>query len=342
MVVSDGGRRWLAAEPAEAWLSVFRGWQHAAASGAIFEGALTNAGASAILRALAELPQGQGATAASLGRRLSWLMPAVWHDDASAIAAVTVVRSWLATLGASPASGEVALSDVGRTALAGGDVAAIRSLLPSGVEECRVQADMTVIVPGLPSVALGAGLARFADLETSGAARVYRLTERSVSRGLDQGMTAEEIEGFLAARSGGELPGPVRELVRDLGRRHGRLRVGTAAVYIAGADAAVVAEALSTSRLRGLGARLVAPTVAVVEGKTQAQVVEALRKSGLMPVVEPAAAEPAAVAPPPPAEQPARDRRRRGGVSDPEQLERRLRALELAREQRRQWMLGQG
>jgi hypothetical protein len=161
---------------------------------------------------------------------------------------------------------------------------------------------MTVVVPGPPSVALGAGLARFADLQASGVARVYRLTERSVSRGLDLGMTAEEIEGFLASRSGGAVPGPVRELVRDLGRRHGRLRVGTATVYIAGADAALVAEALSSSRLRGLGARLVAPTVAVVEGRTQAQVVDALRKSGLMPVVEPAAVTPALgePAPPPP------------------------------------------
>lgn len=342
IAVTDRGRSWLAADPAEAWLTVFRGWLMDVETRARYESTATGTGEQMVLRALLELPPGQAATPASLARRLSWLAPAVWEADEHASAAVTGVLASLTALGLSPTSGAAAVSDLGRAAIAGEPLDAVKRLLPVGVECCTVQADLTVIVGGPPSVELGAALARFADLQTADVARIYRLTTTSVRRALDQGTTAQEIEGFLAERSGGELPSPVREFIRDLGRRHGRLRVGSAAVYVVGEDAAVVAETVASRTLRSLRLRQVAPTVAVVEGKTVAQVVDAMRKSGLMPVVE-AAAE----AEPEP-EPPAASRRRgapttemaeysapRSGrrplVTDPEQLERRRLALVRAR-----------
>jgi hypothetical protein len=327
LTVAAEGRAWAATEPAAAWFRIFDAWRGRGFR-LVSEEVPAAAGDDRVLRAIAEVPAGRGATVESLGRRLSWLLPAVWPDDDSAAAAVTVIRSVLATLGVSPATGAVGLSEAGRAACDGAGVEKIRALLPSGVETCVVQADMTVVVAGPPSVALGAGLARCADLGASGPARVYRLSEQSVARALNQGVSGEEIERFLDMRSTGGLPGPVRELVRDLGRRHGRLRVGAPAVTIASDDPAVLAEALSSRAVRGLGARLLAPTVAVIEGRSQAQVVERLRKAGLLPAVEPSA-----IGPEEPAEPPT-SRQQRRAVTDPEVLERRRRALALAREAR--------
>lgn len=340
IAVTGPGRSWLAADPAEAWLTIFRGWLEDLETRARHAGAATETGERMVLQALLEVPSGRGATAASIGRRLAWLAPAVWETDEGATAAVGGVLASLAALGLSPASGTAAVSDLGRAAIAGEPVDAVRRLLPPGVERCTVQADLTVIVGGSPSVELGATLARFADLQTSDVARIYRLTTTSVRRALDHGMSAQEIERTLAERSGAALPSAVREFIRDLGRRHGRLRVGAAAVYVVGDDAAAVAETVASRTLKSLRLRQVAPTVAVVEGRTVAQVVDALRKSGLMPVVDRAAsAEPEPAAAPGPqwtsaaeAAEPAAPRpRRRNLITDPEQLELRRRALVRAR-----------
>jgi hypothetical protein len=60
--------------------------------------------------------------------------------------------------------------------------------------------------------------------------------------------------------------------------------VGAAAVYVASEDAAALAEAARSSKLKSLRLRLVAPNVAVAEGRTVSQVMDALRRAGLMPV----------------------------------------------------------
>ena len=149
-----------------------------------------------------------------------------------------------------------------------------------------------MIVAGPPDPALAAGLARLADLETASPARVYRLSEGSLRRALDDGMGAAEIAAFLDTRCPTGLPQNVAALIEDVGRRHGRLRVGAAALYLQADDPALLAEVAANRRLRGLRVRLLAPTVAVVQGVDEAAALEALRRAGYMPGVDGRAAEP--------------------------------------------------
>ncbi|MGF7233922.1 MAG: helicase-associated domain-containing protein, partial [Frankia sp.] len=64
---------------------------------------------------------------------------------------------------------------------------AVRAVLPEPVDEVIIQADLTVVAPGplVPEVAHELGLV--ADIESSGAATVYRISETSVRRALDEG-----------------------------------------------------------------------------------------------------------------------------------------------------------
>jgi hypothetical protein len=91
------------------------------------------------------------------------------------------------------------------------------------------------------------------------------------------------------------VPGNVAAMIEDVGRRHGRLRVGRAGVYVQADDPLLIAQVAADSRLRGLAVRVLAPTVAVVEGADERQALAALRRAGYMPAVEiPAPSPPAA------------------------------------------------
>lgn len=284
LTISPKGRRWLEAGPAEAWLTLFRGYMRVISGDVWIED--RQASLRPLLTALRSLPFGQGVRCESLGRRLAWLHPGTWSSDESATSTVTSSAAWLSLLGAGSQPPVLGLSSLGRAALAGASVLEVEQLLPNRVDECRVQADLTVIVAGPPSAVLSSGLALFAQLESQSSARIYRLTSASVRRALDRGMTPPEIEHFLEYWSSAELPSTVRELIREVGRRHGRLRVGQAAGYIVGDDEATVAEMVANRKLRSLRLRQIAPTVAIAEASSQKAVVEALRKAGLMPVAD--------------------------------------------------------
>ena len=284
LTISREGRRYLETGPAAAWLMLFRGYLRTACGQVWVEG--RSATLKPLLAAIEALPAGRGISCEALGRRLAWLHPGTWSSDESATTTAISAASWLWLLGAGSAPPVLGLSPLGRAALAGAEVEEVEARLPTTVEECTVQAALPVIVPGPPSAALGSGLARFTDLKSQSSARLYRLTSVSLRRALDRGMTASEIECFLEQRSTAELPSTVREMIRDVGRRHGRLRVGRAAFYIVGDDEATVAEMVASRKLRSLQLRQIAPTVAIAEASSEKAVVEALRKAGLMPAAD--------------------------------------------------------
>src|SRR5207302_9443675 len=151
--------------------------------------------------------------------------------------------------------------------------------------------DLRIIVAGPPEPGLATVLARLADLEAASPARVYRMSEASLRRALDEGMTAAEMAAFLDTRCPTGLPQNVAALIEDVGRRHGRLRVGPATLYLQADDPALLAEVAANRRLRGLHVTLLAPTVAVVQGTDEAAALEALRRAGYMPGVDRAAVE---------------------------------------------------
>lgn len=190
-------------------------------------------------------------------------------------------------------TGAGALSRAGRALLdapddAGRDdavAAALAADLPAPVDEILLQGDLTGVVPGRPGDALEELLETAAQVESRGGAVTVRFTPASVLAALDGGLGADALLDRLAAVARGGVPQPLEYLVRDVARRHGRVRAGAASAYVRADDPALLAGLPDDPRLAGLGLRLLAPTVLVAQAGP-AEVLDALRRHGLAPVAE--------------------------------------------------------
>lgn len=238
---------------------------------------------SHVLKTLATLPPGAspGARSAVLAR-LSWLAP---RRAAAQRAAVEAVLDEADLIGVTAAGG---LTGYSRTLLAGSRAAAEQVLagaLPEPVDSVLVQPDLTVVVPGPPRADLAAELTLLADLESSGGASVYRVTETSVRRALDSGRTAAELHAFFGQRSRTPVPQGLSYVIDDVARRHGVLRAGTAAAYLRCDDEALLQRVMADRNVDALGLRRLAPTV-VVSNVPVDRLLDGLRSAGYAPAAE--------------------------------------------------------
>jgi len=167
----------------------------------------------------------------------------------------------------------------------GAVAAALRSGLPEPVDTVLLQADLTAVAPGMLRREVAAELGMIAEVESAGAATVYRFTPASVRRGLDAGRTAAGVHAFLATHSSTGVPQPLAYLVDDVARRHGSTRVGVASAYVRCADETAMTTVLSDRRVGGLHLRVLAPTVAVTDSPADV-VLERLRTAGYAPAAE--------------------------------------------------------
>ena len=159
------------------------------------------------------------------------------------------------------------------------------SALPEPVDHVLVQADLTVIAPGPLIPDLQSRIALVADIESAGAATVYRIGETSVRRALDAGMTAAELHQLFTTYSRTPVPQSLTYLIDDVARRHGRLRAGIAQSFVRSEDPALLAEVLAAPVAEQLALRAVAPTVAISQA-TLAEVLDELRAAGFSPAGE--------------------------------------------------------
>ena len=167
-------------------------------------------------------------------------------------------------------------------ALLGGEdvAAAAKQLVPASVDTLIAQGDMTMLAPGPLEPDMASFLERIAALESPGLASVWRVTEASVRRGLDGGLTAEEVHAWLGRHVMGEVPQAIAFLVDDTARTHGAIRAGAALSYIRSADPALIATAAERCDLRVL-----APTVAVSD-QPLTKLMAQLRAAGMQPTAE--------------------------------------------------------
>ncbi|MGH2749631.1 MAG: helicase-associated domain-containing protein [Actinomycetota bacterium] len=290
---------WAHRDPAAKWASLFDTWRRVllwSESEDALVSLSTNPLAdhselrTAVLLALADVPPGASVGLSSLGRRLSWMRPQLFHCESCAAILAERVVAGLVWLGVAQSDLEVSLLEPARSALSGpgwtNDWEGAAAAFSPPVDECTVQADLTVIVPGPPLAELGRGLARFTDLEASSPARVYRISESSLRRALDLGTTREEMTSLLERFAPKGVPQTVRFLIEDVARRHGRITVGEAGLYVRTDEPALLAELLADRRIQKLDPRTLAPTVAVVSGTTVEALLKSLRTAGYMPVAE--------------------------------------------------------
>ncbi|WKX69518.1 helicase-associated domain-containing protein [Streptomyces sp. XD-27] len=163
--------------------------------------------------------------------------------------------------------------------------ACARRLLPAAVDRARIGADLTAVVPGVPSAHLAAVLDAVATREARGTASVWRFSAASVRRALDEHRDAQAITADLAAIATGELPQPLTYLIADTARRHGRIRVARAGCVIHGVEPELLAEVAAHRRLAGLGLRPLTPTVLLSPVPLE-ETLAVLRAEGYAPVGE--------------------------------------------------------
>lgn len=237
-----------------------------------------------LLTVLAALAPGAGVDAAGASSAMSWRRPR-W----AARLALKPVADLLAEAHAVGVIGRGAIATASRSLLAadpdGVVIAAMNKVLPAPIDYFLLQADLTVVVPGPLDRALAEQLSAVAAVESAGAAMVYRISEQSIRRALDTGLTASEIHTLFTKHSKTPVPQGLAYLVDDVARRHGQLRVGMAASFVRCEDPALLAQAIASPALERLDVRALAPTVAVSLSPI-ADVLSALRSAGFAPAAE--------------------------------------------------------
>jgi hypothetical protein len=236
-----------------------------------------------LLTILTDLPKGVGMTAAEASLAMIWRRPR-W----SARLQPEPVTHLLEEAHALGVVGRGAISSPARAMLTDSADAAVNAMakaLPAPIDHFLLQADLTVVVPGPLERDLADELVHVADVESAGAAMVYRVSERSIRRALDTGKTASALHTFFAKHSRTPVPQGLTYLIDDVARRHGQLRVGMATSFVRCEDPALLAQAVAAPGAQQLNLRLLAPTVAVSQAPI-ADMLAVLRGAGFAPAAE--------------------------------------------------------
>jgi len=233
------------------------------------------------LALLAEHPPGTGLAPADLVTLLRWRTP----RRADRLAPVPAMLEEAARLGVVVGG---LLSSGGRGLLAAGEDGAaegMRGLLPEPVDHVLAQPDLSLIAPGPLVSELADTLAVVADVESSGGATVFRVSEASVRRALDFGWSAADLHEFFARASRTPVPQALDYLIDDVARQHGRLRVGAIESYVRSDDHGLLSQVLNDRRTASAELRRLAPGV-LVSGLGADEVLTVLREAGYAPAGE--------------------------------------------------------
>jgi hypothetical protein len=236
-----------------------------------------------VLDLLLTTTPGHAVTTDAVIEVLAWLAPRRGGRLRDALPAW--ILSEAATVGL---TGRGGLSSFGRDLLEGQDREAARTLaalLPEPLDHFLVQPDLTVVAPGPLTRELAHQLALTADIESTGGATVYRVTDATVRRALDAGRSASDLHELFRTSSRTPVPQSLTYLIDDVARRHGRVRVGVATSYIRCDDQALLSELLASRYVTPLTLRRLAPTVVTSQAPVQ-QVLAVLRELGHAPAAE--------------------------------------------------------
>ncbi|WP_072805274.1 helicase-associated domain-containing protein [Rhodococcoides yunnanense] len=235
----------------------------------------------AILDYLADLGSGTATTETDVSRGLAWRRP-----RSAARFAPRPTTNMIAEATALSIVARGALSSPGRALLHGGDAEAeMRDALPSPIDYVLLQADLTLVAPGPLEPDLEDRIELVADVESAGAATVYRVTDKSLRRALDVGMSAAELHTLFGTHSRTPVPQGLTYLIDDVARRHGRLRAGVASSFVRCEDPALLAEVLKSPAAEQVALRALAPTVAISQASLN-EVMAVLGAAGFAPAGE--------------------------------------------------------
>jgi hypothetical protein len=282
---------WRAAPAARRWATLVDAWYrqpHASVRRVDPDGTeltpplASTVDSSALRHALVRATRDGGSLSSALDR-IDWFAPffdtGSWRDATVAAAVDEAVR-----LGLAEGDG---LTPLGR-ALGSVDAPALAEAAEPhlGDVACQVllQSDLTAVVTGTPDDAGLGLLSDAADVETRGAATVYRFSPGAIRRALDGGWSAEGLLAGLRSLSGTDLPQPLDYLVRDAARVHGSIRVHDVRTCVI-AEESIVEELAHARTLRKLGWRRLTPTV-LASAEPPQVALSLLRGAGYSPVLD--------------------------------------------------------
>ncbi|CAA9220273.1 MAG: hypothetical protein AVDCRST_MAG76-586 [uncultured Acidimicrobiales bacterium] len=299
---TQGYDTWLALAPGARWAALAGAWLESRAwpsrAGARTDTNKTTAAfthhhdaaeAPWFRRRILELLQGLGhdhtAPVAELAAAVVWHRPrsAAWSSTDGA----TLTKGILAEADLLGVVANGALSPLGRALLEDREAAtrlASAALAPL-VREVMLQADLSAIAAGPVERSVTQELSAMADVEARGAATIWRFSEGSIRRALDQGTSAEHMLAFLDAHAAKGVPQPLRYLISDAARRHGQLRVAPVAAVITSDDPALLAEVRTARKTAKLRLRELAPSV-LASPSDVGVVLSTLRAAGFLPAEE--------------------------------------------------------
>jgi hypothetical protein len=230
---------------------------------------------------LLESVDGVSPTLASLTEATQWNLPyrRTGGIPAEHIEWIAREAEWLGI------TGQGALSTYGKLFLAGDDLDVVDADLPKTVDHILIQSDNTAIAPGPLEHEVSQELDLIADIESRGAATVFRFSEASLRRGLDHGRTGEEILAFLKKTSKTPVPQPLEYLIGDISKKHGKLRVGNASSFIRCEDTALITQIIKDKKVEALGLRRIAPEVLICTHDAH-DAMNILRAAGYLPAGE--------------------------------------------------------
>lgn len=237
-----------------------------------------------LLGALAELPPGTAVSDMdSLIDVMAWRHPLRYRD------AETLGPYLVATWTEAQRLGVIAdgaLTALG-AALSAGSAAELAALaeraVPARVAHATFLPDLTAVVAGPPSAGLAELLDTVADQQSADTASTWRLSPSSVRRALDAGQTADALLARLAEAADRALPQPLEYLITDTARRHGQVRVRSAACCVCTDEPGLAAEIVRHRRLAKLGLRQLSATV-LASAEPVKRTLQLLREAGYAPV----------------------------------------------------------
>ncbi|MDQ3502185.1 MAG: helicase C-terminal domain-containing protein [Actinomycetota bacterium] len=297
---TPGYDAWVAAPPELRWVRLASAWlamprlpalvgerddrdKVLAALGPEVERSGAPAGRRRVLDVLADAPPGRSVERAGVAALLVWSAPRRGGRLRDLMHRWTLDEAELLGL-----TGRGGLASHSRALLDGDEPAAgklLGALLPDPLDHVLIQPDLTVVAPGPLERDLARELALVADVESTGGATVFRVSETTVRRALDAGRSAGDLHALFTTRSRTPVPQALTYLVDDVARRHGRMRVGLASSYLRCDDEALLGEVLAAKRIAPLRLRRLAPTV-LVSMQPMEVVLEQVRAAGYAPAAE--------------------------------------------------------
>lgn len=246
------------------------------------------------LTALADLEPGSAPTSDDVDALLRWKRPLRLLAGAPT-RADDVLReaAWLGVTGRGALTTAArALLDVPADASAESSAPAVETVaeimassMPRPVSQVMLQGDLTAIAPGPLTEEVATFMRRSADVESRGAATVFRFTEASLRRLLDHGVSSNEALESLRRHSMTPVPQALEYLLGDVARRYGHLRVGSIGSYVRSDDEGALDALVADSGLTSLQLRRIAPTVCV-SPLPAATLLDILREHRHAPVAE--------------------------------------------------------